>query len=360
MRRVFALAGVFALWVFALCGSANAACATYPFVLTNNTLADANQVMADFNCAALLGAANTFTGSNNYGTPSAINLLNATGLPLTTGVTGILPIANLPAGTRTVLTVPTTFYVNKAGDNTTGLSPAHAWTSLGKMMTSVCALDLNQQAVTVSVNADTYTENLFLCTLTGWTSSFGYGQVTVDLTGSTLSAANGTIGIFGSGNSTPWVFKKGTYTGCSTACIEADSGGVIGLIAPTFATVTGDHISAFYGGSRVVIINDGAGNAETVAGGASVHHQAEAGAQIFFQPNLTETVTGTPAFTYWAQVTGSGFLNYNHATMSGGATTSSGRCQLDTGGGIIGTGGSGTYLPGSVASCTATAPAYYQ
>ncbi len=36
-------------------------CASYPYTLTNGTTADANQVMANFNCAALLGGAN-FTG----------------------------------------------------------------------------------------------------------------------------------------------------------------------------------------------------------------------------------------------------------------------------------------------------------
>jgi len=47
-------------------GTAMAQCATYPNTLTNGTTADANQVMANFNCAALLGGA-AFTGNVSIG-----------------------------------------------------------------------------------------------------------------------------------------------------------------------------------------------------------------------------------------------------------------------------------------------------
>jgi len=57
----------FSVLALAAAGANAQTCSTYPTTLANGTTADATQVMANFNCAALLGAAH-FTGNVGVGT----------------------------------------------------------------------------------------------------------------------------------------------------------------------------------------------------------------------------------------------------------------------------------------------------
>src|SRR5580692_1459432 len=65
-----------ALVAVAMMGQAHATCTSYPYTLTNGSTADASQVMANFNCAALTSGATinsvTLTGTTTFPGSSAI------------------------------------------------------------------------------------------------------------------------------------------------------------------------------------------------------------------------------------------------------------------------------------------------
>lgn len=145
----------------------------------------------------------------------------------------------------------------------------------------------------------------------------------------------------------------------ATNCLKASNGTIITSGSMEYNANGEAHLSA----ERLSLIT--IQNSYTVVGGGPVHINSSEGSEIFYDPNVVATITGTPNFTFeFANATTGGRINCARTGVqfSGAAT---GRRYFSSTGGQIhtslessGLATSSTFFPGDVDGSTAGGGSY--
>lgn len=257
------------------------------------------------------------------------------------------------AGGREILSANRTYYVRTDGsDANTGLSntAGGAFATIQKAIDVACGLDLGVYAVTIQVGAGVYSTALVL------KSFVGVGPITI--LGDETTPSNVTISVTSANCiSADTVIGKWELRGLklsvttSGKALFVTNGSVVDFTNLDFGSVPtpGAHIYASKG-ARV-----SATGPYKISGGAYIHIQAFQ-ASLINTVGITVTITGTPAFSYYAYATnGAGYYAYG-MTFSGSATGS--RYNATVNAWIDTVGGGASYLPGNAAGLTSSGGQY--
>ena len=244
------------------------------------------------------------------------------------------------AGDRTLFVRADGSDANTGGQNT----PGGAFRTIQRAYDVVASrLDLAGFTVTLTVGPGTFAG---LSVESAWT---GGGRVAVEGAGTGATILAGTGHLVGWSVPLPGeiALRNCTLTTAGSGdCIHGGSAGRLVFDQVEFAGCAGRHVAAVAPGACVR-----ANGAYSISGGAVHHWSAQAGGAIEVE-DRTVALSGTPAFTAFAQAAVGGSIAAGGNTFGGAASGS--RYSVSTNG-VLRTGGAGPdYLPGSAAGTSAT------